>query len=75
MFEEPNCSISMAALSPVWSIKISLSAKRPPDNKNKLKDPSIIGKTYTTVTILDKKDRKKCGPIAPPEGLYLKKIF
>ena len=26
-------------------------------------------------TILDKKDRKKCGPIAPPEGLYLKKIF
>ena len=35
MFEEPNCSISIAALSPVWSIKISLSAKRPPDNKNK----------------------------------------
>ena len=26
-------------------------------------------------TILDKKDRKKCGPIGPPEGLYLKKIF
>ena len=26
-------------------------------------------------TILDNKDRKKCGPIAPPEGLYLKKIF
>jgi len=25
-------------------------------------------------TILDKKDRRKCGPIAPPEGLYLKKI-
>ena len=26
-------------------------------------------------TILNKKDRQKCGPIAPPEGLYLKKIF
>ena len=24
--------------------------------------------------ILEKKDRQKCGPIAPPEGLYLKKI-
>ena len=29
---------------------------------------------YYLKTILDKKDRKKCGPIAPPEGLYLKKI-
>ena len=26
-------------------------------------------------TILEKKDRQKCGPIAPPEGLYLKKII
>ena len=26
-------------------------------------------------TILDKKDRQKCGPIAPPHGLYLKKII
>lgn len=29
---------------------------------------------YYLKTILDKKDRRKCGPIAPPEGLYLKKI-
>ncbi len=29
---------------------------------------------YYIKTILDKKDRRKCGPIAPPEGLYLKKI-
>ncbi len=26
-------------------------------------------------TILDQKDRQKCGPIAPPNGLYLKKII
>ena len=33
----------------------------------------MVAKLYKNY--FGQKDRKKCGPIAPPEGLYLKKIF
>ena len=31
--------------------------------------------SYTIADILEAKDRRKSGPTAPPEGLYLKDVF